>query len=254
MFNLTCFRSRLDHWTQVALDSFRQAGFAGVAHHCAHHIAWVRANRQRDERFDRELGVDTKGPVELWSQLLVDTQNIQQAGRYEAIDPEILRKSLAEIHEDFRNFKFIDLGCGKGRPLLIASRYDFSELIGIDFAVNLAAIARENCARTNILATIICQDAAQFPFPPGNSVIFLWNPFGPDVLNRVIDNMLASQLGIRYIIYVNPKHEECFARRQSAFQRIRHQEGYSIWKSEAVDLSRGTELKVESSRQQLHSQ
>jgi 2-polyprenyl-3-methyl-5-hydroxy-6-metoxy-1,4-benzoquinol methylase len=39
---------------------------------------------------------------------------------------------------------FIDIGCGKGRVLLMAAEHGFRKIIGIDFAADLCLTARGN--------------------------------------------------------------------------------------------------------------
>jgi predicted RNA methylase len=207
---------------------FRDHGFRGVAGRIVHHFRWLREFRQRDSAFDKKLGVDTRGPVGLWH-LRVRSNNLQHAIRYEGVNPDVFRRALSEIGESFTGFSFIDLGCGKGRALLLANEFNFSQIIGIEFAPKLAAVARKNCQRAGVSATVLSQDAAQFSFPPGDSVVYLYNPFGPTVMDPVLDRLLAATSTKCYIVYVNPIHRrQCFDNRP----RLQHITGgpeYAIW-------------------------
>lgn len=207
---------------------FFEGGFRGVAGRVAHHIRWLREFRRRDAAFDKRLGVDTKGPVGLWH-LRIRSNNLQDAIRYEGVNPDLFRRALSEISENFNGFSFIDLGCGKGRALLLANELNFSQIIGVEFAPELAVVARKNCERAGVKANILSQDAVQFSFPPGNAVVYLYNPFGPSVLDPVLDRLLASTNAKCYIVYVNPVHRrQCFDSRP----RLRYVSGgpdYAIW-------------------------
>ena len=51
-----------------------------------------------------------------------------------------------------RHDVFLDLGAGKGRMLLAASRYPFRRVIGVELSDRLAAIARSNVAAFRLRA------------------------------------------------------------------------------------------------------
>lgn len=215
---------------------FRDDGLRGVAGRIAHHLRWLREFRQRDSAFDKKLGVDTKGPVGLWH-LRVRSDNLQHAIRYEGVDPDLFRRALTEIGENFSGFSFIDLGCGKGRALLLADEFNFSQIIGVEFAPELAAVARKNGHRAGVNATVLSQDAVQFSFPPGDSVVYLYNPFGPTVMEPVLDHVLAANNSKCYIVYVKPVHRrQCFDTRP----RLRYLSGgpdYAIWAVESAPVT-----------------
>ena len=220
---------RLRNITRRFLDE----GFEGVASRLASHYRWMREFRERDAEFDRSLGVDTKGPVGLWH-LRIQSDNVRDAIRYEGVNPSTFRQALREVHDDFEGFTFVDLGCGKGRALLLANEFRFSQLIGVEFAPELAAVARLNCHRAAVQATVLSQDAAQFPFPPGNIVVYLYNPFGPTVLNPVLDRLLESRPAKCYIVYINPVHRQCFDTRPE-LRYLAENKGYAVWTVTAAD-------------------
>jgi hypothetical protein len=56
-------------------------------------------------------------------------------------------------------------------------------------------------------------DAAQFPIPAGNAVVFLYNPFGEEVIVRVvsrIEEAVAVGGSTIFVIYCNPVHGHAF--------------------------------------------
>jgi predicted RNA methylase len=207
---------------------FLSEGFKGVADRISHHMRWARGFRERDAQFDKTLGVNTKGPVGLWH-LSIRSDNLRDAIRYEGVPPSIFRAAFSEIREDLGDFTFVDLGCGKGRALLLAKEFGFAKSIGVEFAPELAAVARKNCERAGVEATVLAQDAAQFVFPSGNLVVYLYNPFGPTVMNPVLDNLLAKISAKCYVVYVNPvRRQQCFDSR-SQLRLLRGELGYAIW-------------------------
>jgi predicted RNA methylase len=216
---------------------FLDNGFEGVARRLAYHLGWLREIRKRDAAFDEMLGVDTKGPVGLWH-LKIRSDNLQDAIRYEGVNPSIFRKAMSNLAENFSDFTFIDLGCGKGRALLLAKEFGFSQIVGIEFAPELAAVARKNCRQVGLQATVLSQDAVQFPFPPGNLVVYLYNPFGPTVLNPVLDHLLESATAKCYVMYVNPVHRsQCFDSRPQ-LQYLAGDVEYAIWIAQPLTYRR----------------
>jgi SAM-dependent methyltransferase len=207
---------------------FIEEGFEGVARQVAFHYRWSREFRKRDAEFDSSLGVDTKGPVGLWY-LHIESDNVRDAIRYEGVKPSVFRQALRDVPDDFERFTFVDLGCGKGRALLLANEFRFSQLIGVEFAPELAAVARSNCHRAAVQATVLSQDAVQFPFPPGNIVVYLYNPFGPTVLDPVLDHLLESRPAKCYIVYINPVHRrQCFDTRPQ-LRCLAEDTEYAVW-------------------------
>ena len=60
------------------------------------------------------------------------------------------------------------------------------------------------------------EDAGTFRFPAGNLLIFLYNPFGREVINLVLAAM-ETALAVEenrsiFVIYYNPVYGECFDR------------------------------------------
>ncbi|MGL5832558.1 MAG: class I SAM-dependent methyltransferase [Waterburya sp.] len=117
------------------------------------------------------------------------------------------------------SYTFLDLGCGKGRALLVASEFSFQDILGIELSPPLAEIARHNAEivahrfphRTKVRVQVA--DASRFPLPAGNLVIFLYHPFGEELVAKVvagIEAALATEDRSIYIVYYNPVAGHCF--------------------------------------------
>lgn len=99
---------------------------------------------------------------------------------------------------------FIDVGCGKGRVLMVAAELGFTQLIGVEYDRRLAAIARRNLQTMGIGASIVCQNAATFDYPPSrDAVVYMYDPFTADVMQRVIANMARHSARL-HLIYTGP--------------------------------------------------
>jgi len=160
-----------------------------------------------EDDFDRAWKVNTSGRTNLWH-MSIDSPNGKFGTAYTPSDPAWIGKTLARLSEDFSTFNFIDLGCGKGRVLLVASNYGFRKVMGVEFAAELVKAARQNLRASGIEgAEVIHEDAANFCFPDGNLLVYLFNPFSAKVLRPVLSH-LAGRNGLQktYLIYVNPQH------------------------------------------------
>jgi SAM-dependent methyltransferase len=170
---------------------------------------------ERIHPFDRAHGTDTSGVVS------AETLPLDEAARAHAVcyagsQPSVLRQALAEC-APVDSFTFVDLGCGKGRALLVASEFPFRGILGVELSAPLAGIASRNAL---IIArrfpqrpaiSIAVADASTFALPAGNLVVFLYHPFGPELVAKVVANVEAALLDERriYVVYYNPVARHC---------------------------------------------
>ncbi|MGA3182468.1 MAG: class I SAM-dependent methyltransferase [Verrucomicrobiota bacterium] len=94
---------------------------------------------------------------------------------------------------------FLDIGSGMGRVVVLAARYPFRKVIGVELTEKLHGIAQENVRRT--LPRLRCRaielyrvDARDFRIPPDVTVIYLWSPCSGQVLEQVFSNIRRSVL------------------------------------------------------------
>lgn len=161
--------------------------------------------------FDTTHSVDTDGNIDLRTLTLVGDRDAMLYGiRYQPIHDLTLREMLDSITIP-AGCTFADIGCGKGRALLIAADYPFARVLGIDYAPDLVAIAKQNCASRPI--EVICADATSHPLPDGPLVLFLYNPFIGPVLARFVAHLqrrIASDPRVT-ILYRFAEHPDAFA-------------------------------------------
>jgi hypothetical protein len=127
---------------------------------------------------------------------LMDTErrliatNARYGRGYQPIPAELFRSCIRRIEVDHSSCAFVDLGCGKGRTLIIAAELGFAQVIGVEFARELADVAKHNLQKLNIgNATIIHGDAAEYQFPDSNLLLYMQNPFSADVMSKVTDRL-----------------------------------------------------------------
>jgi hypothetical protein len=87
-----------------------------------------------------------------------------------------------------------DIGSGMGRIVCMVSRQNVKKAVGIELLPDLCDIARANAAKMRgrrCPIEIRCGDASRAELSDG-TVYFLFNPFGPETLADVVDNIEAS--------------------------------------------------------------
>jgi SAM-dependent methyltransferase len=133
---------------------------------------------------------------------------------YEAVPAQALRDILNTLPLDGNRFTFVDLGCGKGRPLLVASEFPFAKIVGVELSTELHAIAERNlelyrpanqqCRNFDLQRL----DAVEYVFPSDPLIVFLYNPFGERTMTQVFANLheaLRPPTKPAYVIYMNPQ-------------------------------------------------
>ena len=171
--------------------------------------------RRRDRIFDETLGVDTAGHVELSALGTIDAASKPFGTHYLPSPVALVRELLRGLDIRHEDYVFVDLGSGKGRVLLLAAELPFKEIIGVEFSPELHAIALSNIERAADRRDIRAEigNAALFPIPDANSVIFLANPFSGPVLDAVIGNIAAALRSTPHdilVVYLYPKHRAAF--------------------------------------------
>lgn len=180
--------------------------------------------------YDRAHGTDTAKCRPLWLGLTIRSTNVKDGSRYQAIPEDRLRHAIQRLPIDPAKTAFLDLGCGKGLPLLVAHEFGFWRITGVEFAKQLVKTARRNARIMGANANIIYGDATEYHLDePGPTVIFLYNPFGLSVMQRVADNLRSHQ-GHLFIVYFTPLHPEPF---DAWLPRIHREPDYIIWEARA---------------------
>ncbi len=177
--------------------------------------------------FDREHGVDTSGL--LYADKLITGHSHDAASEgYYATAPSLFHGALARwqqtlgeslsplVPKSLSDYTFFDLGCGKGRALLMASDYPFRKVMGVELSPTLANVARRNlyrwlstpraCPRVSVMAG----DVMQLRLPAGPVVLFLFNSFGAGLMTELLEGLVAAaRVGTTPIdlIYVHPEHD-----------------------------------------------
>jgi SAM-dependent methyltransferase len=158
--------------------------------------------------FDRIYRVKTSGIITLENMSLAPSQ-VVNAVAYVPVNAWALRTLLRRLGLP-KEYRFADLGCGLGRPLLLAAEYGFAKATGVDFAPELCAKARENVARSRLSAQhkavieIVQADVLDYCEQTDDDVFFMFRPFHWEFFRMVVSRLTeraAQQAKRLTIIY-----------------------------------------------------
>ena len=147
-------------------SSLQRDGITGVIRLGVRHVVWRIGIAFDNRNFDRGRNVNTCGIIGLW-RFQINSANAKYGTAYQPVDPRAFQGAVRAMNIQPSEFTFVDLGCGKGRALLLAADYGFRRLIGIDFVPELVSTAKSNCEKVGLKAELIVGDAASFKFPEG---------------------------------------------------------------------------------------
>ena len=179
--------------------------------------------------FDKEHGTDTSGL--LAGPAIAEGTGIpaRDLTAYYGVAPSILTgvvdlwlRECAPVAPIERTV-FLDVGAGKGRAMLLASRFPFSRVHGVELNRSLAAVARRNIAlwqadrEAEALAPITLEeaDASCAPLPAEPTLAYLFHPFEAKILRRFLRHVLASLRAHPRpfdLVYVNAEHNSLLDR------------------------------------------
>ena len=167
--------------------------------------------------YDAELGVDTE------EETLFDRQAWRSQGHavehyedYEASPTSTIEAALDALPFPVENATFIDFGCGKARTLLMAARLPFRRAVGIEIMPELVVIGRENIAKVDASALqcsdieVVETEASTYEFPPGDLVIYMYNPFDDTILRPIVERLVALSDRRIAVAYYSPKYRKLF--------------------------------------------
>ncbi len=198
--------------------------------------AWVkpvlgRINGLRCKTWDLIHGVDTCGSIPITS-LDFQSKNKLPGVEYQSHHPALSRVDLNALPVRHEDYTFIDIGCGKGRVLLIASEFPFRRIVGLEFAPELSEIARRNLVRyrggpqkcTHI--EVVTGDALEYELPPEPQVLYFYSPFTPSTLDqfveRIDDSLRRSPRDLLVMFTGAPRmRERAFSSRSQYEQLVR---------------------------------
>jgi SAM-dependent methyltransferase len=164
--------------------------------------------------FDWIYRVKTRGDVSLGS-LAIPSPNAAHGIQYHPTHPKSSRLVFESLPvRDVSRYVFVDIGSGKGRMLFRAAEYPFRKIIGVEFAPELHAIAQANIRtyrnrrRACFDIESVNMDAATFPLPLSDTVLYMFFPFRRPVMEPLLarlDESLERHPRDVVLVYMNPE-------------------------------------------------
>jgi len=149
------------------------------------------------------MGIDTRG---------VTSVHAQGAKEYSAT-PYLLLKRIFESIKPQPTDVFLDVGCGKGRAICVASLRALHRVIGIDIDGDLLLAARRNLNRVPWRTPVeLYQVRAENYIYSDVSILFLYNPFEFWVLREFVARLKETHRRALRVVYVNSVNDEVFDR------------------------------------------
>jgi SAM-dependent methyltransferase len=142
-------------------------------------------------------------------------ERTQEFHHYQGASYFVMREMFARLPAETKRGAFLDIGCGKGRVMIVAAMNGFKKVSGLDLSSSLLRQAKcntEKC-RLNLSATdfvFIEHNAEEFNLPDDVTLVFLFNPFGEAVMEKVVkccNNSLSVKPRQLFVLYLNPKYQ-----------------------------------------------
>jgi SAM-dependent methyltransferase len=135
------------------------------------------------------------------------------------------RGTLPETGYALEDCTLVDIGCGKGRVLMLATEYAFREIVGVELDPGLARVARKNLSRFGRRrwlglrgpkfrtwairsVRIIEGDALTEPLPDGPVALFYFNSFEREMMEMWLARLgeiAAHRHWPLDLIYIHPE-------------------------------------------------
>lgn len=172
---------------------------------------------RRVHPFDIAHGVDTSGFVSA-GDCSADQALAANISPYVGSQPSIIRAVLATLPEP-ESYAFVDIGCGKGRPLIVASEFPYRRVLGVDLSPELAVVARANAAAISArypdrsAIDIQVGDACAVRAPADRVVYYMYHAFNRSLVDALIANVerqIVDGLDHVFFVYYDPVHSAAF--------------------------------------------
>lgn len=149
-----------------------------------------------DYVFDYRYAIETRAEVAI-DDLDICQEDKQHADKYKPTRARYFRKLMEQVDLP-REGMFIDVGCGKGRILLLAAEHGFERIVGLEISQTLCEIAGRNIdAFTKFnpdsgSMEVVCTNVLDYQMEGNETVFFLYSPFDYPVTGRFLEMIRES--------------------------------------------------------------
>ena len=163
--------------------------------------------------FDIRYGIETKERI-YPSAYKGNLQNLEHGKAYMPAWTSEIKRSFDYVFstvKDINEYSFIDIGCGKGKVVIIWQLLSIKhgielDIYGVDYYREVIQKAKENYRKVfGIEGNFLEEDAASLSCSEfgEKNIFFLYNPFDQYLLDKFLGTLENHPA---YIIYNNPQH------------------------------------------------
>lgn len=179
--------------------------------------------------FDEAYGVRTSGLIP-GRHLGAGHRHDRQITAYFGVAPSVFRRLIGKWRligqrAAISEYTLVDVGAGMGRGMLLGAEMGFREVWGVELNPVLARIARKNLQRWKVdgrlmggpRMKLIEGDAAELKLPAGPLLLFLFNPFEAQAMERFLRSVEGQRKGKVApveLLYVNYEQEAVLEKRK----------------------------------------
>ena len=203
------------------------------------YLHW-KATRFQEERLDEKFGIETSAAETRYLDDVM-SPNREFAVPYEAIQLDVFHDMISSVRRivgSVSDYHFIDLGSGKGRALVYAAESGFKRCTGVEFSAVLHTVAQTNveayrqATQMDCRFCLLCMDAVDFELPDDDIVLFLYNPFGSEVMQPIVARVrefVENSDRDLFLLYRNPTCTDDL--RASGLTRLESGESFEIYRA-----------------------
>ena len=194
----------------------------------------------RDHYCDKKLGVETS---ECYFHSSNSSASVYKDMHIHRPIPYDKLQKVMDYLRPGQDDVFVDIGCGKGRAIFFTAMQKLKKVIGVELDKMLVDAAKENLKNArfnNTPVEIVHADAAVFDAKDG-TIFFMFNPFGPNTVKKVVDNIkksLAVNPRTIHIAYCNPEYKYLLYTEDWLVLDNRMDDGeISIWRNRDLSIA-----------------
>jgi tRNA G46 methylase TrmB len=145
-----------------------------------------------DKNYDKRNSTDTANHIINAELEMHDSEAQKHATFYRTTSERFICYLIRHLDINYQEYDFVDIGCGKGRVLLVASNFPFRSICGIELSKPAFKIAEKNietyrgAGQKCFNMYIRNVDARYFEPCIANTVYYIYEPFDADTLDAVL--------------------------------------------------------------------
>jgi SAM-dependent methyltransferase len=171
-------------------------------------VRYAFRSKIADNNYDKRNLTDTATRIENEQLAMPNAEAQSHATCYRTSSERFIGYLIEQLRINYQEYDFVDIGCGKGRVLLVASNFPFRSICGIELSQLAFQIAEKNIRtyrsidRKCFNIHIRNLDARDFEPDVANTVYYFFEPFDTDVLKAVVTKLASKLRGRGKTIYV----------------------------------------------------